>query len=209
MRRKIILDRATFRITLGQSLGIFAPNGTGKTTLINMMAGTIAPDEGIIRKTSRVSFPLGPMGGVSGGLSARDNARIVARLYGLDPDYVESFTRYLTDIDEYFDQPMSKYSSGMGARFRYALLLAIDFDIYLIDEGIPSTTDANFNRKAGNVLADRLRDSTVVIVSHDDSVIKKFCDRAAVLRDGRLYFFDTVDEAKQLYDWEQVDNYGG
>lgn len=85
-QRKVILDRASFRVELGHSLGILAPNGTGKTTIINMMAGLEKPDEGEIRKTCRVSFPLGFMGGVVPRHSARENARYIARLYGLDPD---------------------------------------------------------------------------------------------------------------------------
>ena len=63
-QRKVILDRASFRVELGNSLGILAPNGTGKTTVINMMAGLEKPDEGSIRKSCRISFPLGFMGGV-------------------------------------------------------------------------------------------------------------------------------------------------
>ncbi|AQS48407.1 MULTISPECIES: ABC transporter ATP-binding protein [Thioclava] len=201
-QRKVILERASFRVELGQSLGILAPNGTGKTTIINMMAGLEKPDEGEIRRTSRVSFPLGFMGGVVSKHSARENARFIARLYGLDPDYVEAFSRWLTGIAEYFDQPVGTYSSGMRARFTFSLLLALEFDIYLIDEGMPSTTDVEFNRKAGSILRDRLRNSTVVVVSHQPSTIEKFCNRAAVLRDGQLYQFDTLEEAKRLYDYQ-------
>ena len=142
-RRKVILDRVSFRVELGESLGILAPNGTGKTTLIEMMAGLEKPDEGEIRRTSRVSFPLGFMGGVVSKISARENARFIARLYGLDPDYVESFCRWLCDLREYFDQPIGTYSSGMRSRFTFSLMLALDFDIYLIDEGMPNSTDAS------------------------------------------------------------------
>ncbi|MCU0910183.1 MAG: ATP-binding cassette domain-containing protein [Rhodobacteraceae bacterium] len=200
-QRKVILDRASFRVELGNSLGILAPNGTGKTTLIRMMAGLEKPDEGEIRRSCRISFPLGFMGGVVGKHSATENARFIARLYGLDPDYVEAFCRWLCDIDEYFDRPLSTYSSGMRARFNFALLLALDFDIYLIDEGMPAVTDAEFNRKAGGILAERLVDRTVVIVSHQAATLEKFCKQAAVLRNGRLYVFDTLEEAKALYDY--------
>jgi capsular polysaccharide transport system ATP-binding protein len=200
-QRKVILDRASFRVELGNSLGILAPNGTGKTTLVRMMAGLEKPDEGEIRRSCRISFPLGFMGGVVGKHSATENSRFIARLYGLDPDYVEAFCRWLCDIDEYFDRPLSTYSSGMRARFNFALLLALDFDIYLIDEGMPSVTDAEFNRKAGGILAERLVDRTVVIVSHQASTLEKFCKQAAVLRNGRLYVFDTLEEAKALYDY--------
>lgn len=201
-QRKVILDRASFRVELGNSLGILAPNGTGKTTLIRMMAGLEKPDEGEIRRGCRISFPLGFMGGVVNRHSGTENARFIGRLYGLDPDYVEAFCRWLCDLDEYFDRPVSTYSSGMRARLNFALLLALDFDIYLIDEGMPSVTDAEFNRKAGGILAERLVDRTVVIVSHQASTLEKFCKQAAVLRNGRLYTFDTLEEAKALYDYQ-------
>ncbi len=200
--RKVILDRASFRVELGNSLGILAKNGTGKTTIINMMAGLEKPDEGRITRSSRISFPLGFMGGVISKHTATENARYIARLYGLDPDYVESFCRWLCGLKEYFDMPVGTYSAGMRARFSFALMLALDFDIYLIDEGMPSTTDVEFNRKAGTLLKERLSKATIVVVSHQASTLEKFCRSAAVLRNGQLYMFDTLEEAKRLYDYE-------
>jgi energy-coupling factor transporter ATP-binding protein EcfA2 len=111
-QRKVILDRVSFRVELGNSIGILAPNGTGKTTLINMMAGLEKPDEGDIRRSCNISFPLGFMGGVVGKVSAMENSRFIARLYGLDPDYVESFCRWLCGLGEYFDQPLGDTSKG-------------------------------------------------------------------------------------------------
>ncbi|WP_432449256.1 ABC transporter ATP-binding protein [Aliiroseovarius marinus] len=201
-QRKVILDQASFRVELGNSLGVLAPNGTGKTTLVNMMAGLEKPDEGEIKRNCRVSFPLGFMGGVLPKLSAKENARYVAQLYGLDPDYIEAFTRWLCGLEEYYDFPVGTYSAGMRSRFTFSLLLALDFDIYLIDEGMPQTTDAEFNRKAGNVLQERLKDATVIVVSHQAQTLEKFCRSAAVLMDGQFYKFDTLEEAKRLYDYQ-------
>lgn len=201
-QRKVILDRASFRVERGNSLGILAPNGTGKTTVINMMAGLEKPDEGRITRTSRISFPLGFMGGVIGKLSAKENCRFIAGLYGIDADYLEAFCRWLADIDEYFDMPVGTYSAGMRGRLSFALLLALDFDFYLIDEGMPAATDAEFNRKAGTILRERLEKATVIIVSHQAETLEKFCRSAAVLLNGQLYMFDTLEEAKQLYDYE-------
>jgi capsular polysaccharide transport system ATP-binding protein len=201
-QHKVILEDVSFRVELGRSLGILAPNGTGKTTLINMMAGLEKPDEGVIRRLCRISFPLGFMGGVVSRLSAKDNARYIARLYGLDPDYVEAFSRWMTGIGEYFDRPVGVYSQGMRARFSFALMLALEFDIYLIDEGMPATTDVEFNRRAGTILRDRLARATVVVVSHQPRTIEKFCRQAAVLRHGQLYMFETLEEAKRLYDYQ-------
>ncbi|MEO0930586.1 MAG: ATP-binding cassette domain-containing protein [Pseudomonadota bacterium] len=201
-QREVILDRVSFRVELGNSLGILAPNGTGKTTLINMMAGLEKPDEGTITRGCKISFPLGFMGGVVGKLSALENSRYIARLYGLDPDYVEAFCRWLCGLEEYFEMPVGTYSSGMRARFSFALMLALEFDIYLIDEGMPGATDVEFNRKAGEILRERLERATVIIVSHQAATLERFARSAAVLKNGQLHMFDTLEEAKVLYDYE-------
>ncbi len=201
-QRKVILEKVSFRVELGRSLGILAPNGTGKTTLINMMAGLEKPDEGNIRRDCRISFPLGFMGGVVNKISAMENSRYIARLYGLDPDYIEAFCRWMCNLGEYFDQPLGTYSSGMRARFTFSLMLALDFDMYLIDEGMPGSTDVEFNQKAGEILRERLRTTTVVIVSHQPKTLEKFAREAAVLMGGKLHMFETLEEAKQLYDYE-------
>ena len=120
----------------------------------------------------------------------------------MDPDYVESFCRWLAGIGEYFDMPLGTYSSGMKSRFSFALMLTLEFDIYLIDEGMPSSTDVEFNRKAGMILRQRLQNATIVVVSHQASTLEKFCRSAAVLRNGQLYMFETLEEAKRLYDYE-------
>lgn len=90
----------------------------------------------------------------------------------------------------------------MWARFAFALLLALDFDIYPIDEGMPGSTDAEFNRKASELVRERLRTTTVIIVSHQASTLEKFARQAAVLRDGKLHMFNTLEEAKQLYEYD-------
>lgn len=201
-QRKVILDRVSFRVDLGNSLGILAPNGTGKTTLISMIAGLEKPDEGEIVRKCRVSFPLGFMGGVVGRLSGKENARFIAGLYGLDPDYLEAYTRWICGLEEYYDMPVGTYSTGMRARFCFALLLALEFDIYLIDEGMPASTDVEFNKKAGSILRERLQDATVIVVSHQASTLEKFCNSAAVMLDGKIHMFDTLEEARRLYDYE-------
>ncbi|GHF48643.1 ABC transporter ATP-binding protein [Seohaeicola zhoushanensis] len=201
-QRKVILDQVSFRVDLGHSFGILAPNGTGKTTLINMMAGLEKPDEGEIRRMCNISFPLGFMGGVISKVSAMENCRYIAKIYGLDPDYIESYCRWLCGLGEYFDQPVGTYSAGMRARFAFSLMLALEFDIYLIDEGMPGTTDVEFNKKAGAILRERLETTTIIMVSHQARTLEKFVRSAAVLLQGQLYMFDTLEEAKQLYDYE-------
>ena len=93
-------------------------------------------------------------------------------------------------------------SGGQKQRISIARALYYDADIYLIDEGMPTTTDTEFNRKAGHILFERLKTATVIIVSHQATTLEKFCRSAAVLRNGQLHMFDTLDEAKALYDYE-------
>lgn len=200
--RKVILHDASFRIERGDSLGILAANGSGKTTIINMIAGLEKPDEGSITRNCRVSFPLGFMGGIVPRHTATENARYIARLYSLDPDEVEAFCRWLCDIGDYFDMPVGTFSQGMRSRFAFSLMLALEFDLYLVDEGMPATTDVAFNRRAGAILKERLDAASVVIVSHQAETLERYCRSAAVLRDGKLHMFDTLEEAKYMYDYE-------
>lgn len=200
-QRKVILESATFTINRGMNLGVLAKNGSGKTTVINMMAGLERPDHGSIQRRCSVSFPLGFMGGLVSKHTATENVRYIANIYSLDADYVEAFCRWLCDIGEYFDMPIGTYSSGMRARLSLALMMAMNFDLYLIDEGMPTTTDVEFNKRAGAVMRERFERSTLIIVSHDHKILEKFCNSAAVLRDGKFYFFDTLEEAKELYDY--------
>ena len=200
-RRKVILEDASFTVQLGMNLGILAKNGTGKTTVINMMAGLEKPDDGTIRRNCSVSFPLGFMGGLNTKHSATENVRYIAALYSLDPDEVEAFCRWLCDVGEYFDMPLGTYSQGMRSRLSLALMLAMNFDLYLVDEGMPSTTDIAFNKRAGAIMRERFMHSTLVIVSHQADILSRFCNSAAVLRDGKLFFFDKLEEAKDLYDY--------
>lgn len=204
-QRKVILDRASFRLEKGNSMGVLAPNGTGKTTLINMMAGLEKPDEGRIIRNANISFPLGYMGGIASNQNAKENCRYIARLYGLDPDYIEAFCRWMCGLEEYFDMPVGTYSAGMRSRLSFALLLALDFDVYLIDEGMPSATDVEFDRKTAEILRERLASTTVVIVSHDPKTLEKYCSCAAVLKDGYLHKFDTLEEATRLYEYHAQD----
>jgi len=199
-QRKVILDQASFRVELGHSFGILARNGTGKTTIMQMMGGLEKPDEGIIRKTCRVSQPLGFLGGLIASHSGRENARTIARIYGLDPDYVEAFCRWCCNLEEYFEMPVSTYSSGMKSQLSLAIMLAADFDIYLIDEGMPQASDKGFAARAGTILRQRLETSTMVIVSHQYATLEKFCRSAAVLHNGHLRFYDTLEEAGRAYD---------
>ena len=97
-RRKVILDNASFKVELGNSLGILAPNGTGKTTHCQHDGGAGKAGRGRDHPEARISFPLGFMGGVVPRLSAMENCRFIARIYDKDPDYLEAFCRWVCGL---------------------------------------------------------------------------------------------------------------
>lgn len=197
--QKVILHNASFEIDIGENLGILAPNGTGKTTIVNMMAGLEQPDHGRIRRRGRISWPVGYSGGIVPTMSGSENVRYISRLYDKDDDEVLAFCMDFADLGHYMDIPVRAYSSGMKQRLIFALLMAIDFDYYLIDEGA-SAGDKDFNRKASLIFRERLEYSTLVMVSHSPETLRLYCKKAAVLMDGKFEMFDTLDAAQRIYD---------
>ncbi|MFK7945634.1 MAG: ABC transporter ATP-binding protein [Paracoccaceae bacterium] len=199
--QKVVLHNASFKVDVGRNLGILAPNGTGKTTLVYMMAGLEKPDHGRIAREGRISWPVGFNGGVVRTMSGAENIRYLAQIYDRDPDEMLAFCVDFAELDHYMDMPVRTYSSGMRSRLVFAMLMAIDFDYYLVDEGA-SAGDRNFNEKAAMMFRERLEYSTLVMVSHSPETLKQYCDQAAVLMDGTLHMFDSLEEAKELYDYE-------
>ena len=126
-------------------------------------------------------------------------AALVARIYGAPIDEVVEFARAFAEIGEYFRMPVRTYSSGMRARLAFGLSMALDFDTYLVDE-VTAVGDKAFQEKSRRAFAERQEHASVIIVSHQMSTIRKYCSRAAVLRGGRLRFFDDLKEAAEYYE---------
>jgi capsular polysaccharide transport system ATP-binding protein len=199
--QKMILHNASFQVDVGRNLGILAPNGTGKTTLVNMMAGLEKPDHGRVVRQGRISWPVGFNGGVVATMSGAENVRYIARLYDRDEDETLAFCIDFAELGHYIEMPVRTYSSGMKSRLIFAILMAIDFDFYLVDEGA-SAGDRNFNEKAAAMFRERLEYSTLIMVSHSPDTLHQYCDQAAVLQDGTLHMFNSLEEAKELYAYE-------
>ncbi len=200
--RKHVARGLNLTLPKGQAVALLGRNGAGKSTLLQMISGSMDPDSGQVITHGSVSFPVGFAGSFHRDMTGAQNARFVARIYGVDSDALLDFVADFASLGSHLYMPVRSYSSGMRARFTFALLLALDFDIYLVDEGMPSSTDVEFNRKAGEVLRERLRTTTMIIVSHQPKTLEKFARSAAVLLNGQLHMFDTLEEAKQLYDYQ-------
>jgi capsular polysaccharide transport system ATP-binding protein len=192
--RKFVLDNASATFESGHNYGILGVNGAGKSTLIRLIAGSELPDRGIVRRYGRVSFPLGFGGTFHGALSGCENAAFIARIYGASVratlDYVEDFA----ELGEYWTMPVNTYSSGMRARLAFAVCLAIDFDVYLIDE-VTEVGDQRFRRKCADAFRTRMAHSDIVLVSHNPQTIRQYCDRGAILADGSLSLYDEIGAA--------------
>jgi len=187
----------------GKNVGILGLNGAGKSTLIRILGAAEAPDKGKVRRTVRVSWPLGYTGGFQRDMTARENCRFVARIYGEEIAYIEQFTEEFSELGQYFDVPLRNYSAGMSGRFAFAVSLACNFGCYLVDEAL-ETGDARFKEKFRRAFEEQSEGSSVILVSHNEQTIRRNCDSAAILIDGRLDMFDDLKEALERYKFLQT-----
>lgn len=196
--RRVVLDHVDAVFPKGQNIGILGLNGSGKSTLMRVLAGSEKPNRGRVRKTVSVSWPLGFAPSFSGNLTGSENLRFVCRIYDQDIEEVTEFVREFSELGRYMDEPINTYSSGMRAKLAFGLSIAMDFQIYLVDETL-SVGDAAFQAKCKRMFDDRASRSNLIIASHHHSTMQEYCKRAAVISDGRLVMFDDLETANEYY----------
>jgi capsular polysaccharide transport system ATP-binding protein len=197
--RKWLMRDVTLTLPKGRSIGLLGRNGSGKSTLLRMIGGSIEPDTGVIRREGRISWPLGFGGGFHGSLTGAQNARFIARIYGVDTDDMLLKVEEFAEIGSFMHMPVSTYSSGMRARLAFGVSMAIDFDVYLVDE-ITAVGDAAFRKKCLNAFRQKLDRADVIMVSHAPATIREYCQAGAVLEGGRLRWHDDVEAALAEHD---------
>lgn len=195
---KVLMQDVTLTLPRGRSVGLLGRNGAGKSTLLRMIGGSVLPDKGRIVRKARISWPLGFSGGFHGSLSGAQNVRFIARIYGVDTDDLVEHVAAFSELGAFMNMPVSTYSSGMRARLAFGASMAIDFDVYLVDE-ITSVGDAAFKKKARAVFRAKSARADVVMVSHSPQTIREYCDCGVVLEGGRMKFFDNVEEALRVH----------
>jgi capsular polysaccharide transport system ATP-binding protein len=195
---KQVFKNLNLRINPGERIGLLGRNGAGKTTLIKLIGGVEMPTSGKVRREMSVSWPLGFGGGFQGSLTGYDNARFIARIYGMEYDEIRDFVEDFSQLGTQLKMPVKTYSSGMKARLAFALSLTIEFACYLIDEVIV-VGDADFQRKCHFELFDKRGDRALVVASHSPDLIREFCNRAMIIHEGSGRMYSDVNEALEVY----------
>ncbi len=201
--RRRVLDGVNLRLERGRHVGILGRNGAGKSTLIRLLSGAENPTSGHIHRGMSVSWPLAFTGAFQTHLTGLDNLKFVCRVYGVDWKPLVPFVEEFTELGVYFREPVMHYSAGMSMRLAFALSMAIEFDCFLIDEGM-AVGDSRFGDRCHYELFQKRKDRAFILVSHDANIIKTYCERACVLHQGRLLEFDTVDQAYEFYESASV-----
>lgn len=194
---KVILKNFSATFPRGRNIGLLGLNGSGKSTFLRLVAGIEYPDRGTIVRNARVSFPLG-FAGFKGTLSGRENCRFVARIYGLECKAVERFVEDFAEIGKSFENPVSTYSSGMRARVAFGLSMAMDFECYLVDE-LLGVGDPTFRERCAAVFKAKRENSSMILVSHEMSTLRAYCDMGGILSKGRLRLYENLDDAINDY----------
>lgn len=195
-----VLRDINIEIPKGTSVGLLGSNGAGKSTLLRLIGGMDSPDKGRIVRDCRVSWPIGLSGGFQGSMTGRQNVKFVARIHGGDShteeviDKVQAFA----EIGTAFDEPVKTYSSGMRARLGFGMSLAFDFDVYLSDEAT-AVGDRAFRKKASNAFHDKVGQASLIMVSHDETILKELCQAGIWLHRGEATWFDDINDAIAMY----------
>lgn len=196
--RRNVLDGINLSLDMGEKIGILGRNGAGKSTLVRILGGVEEPTSGQVIKKMSVSWPLAFSGAFQGSLTGSDNVRFVCRVYDTDYKKAMELVESFAELGKYLYEPVKIYSSGMRARLAFALSLAVDFDCYLIDEVI-SVGDAKFHQKCQEELFEKRAHKSMIIVSHELHNIKDYCNKVAILNDGKISLYHDVDEAMSVY----------
>jgi len=192
--RRTVIDNLSMTLPTGKSLALLGRNGAGKSTLLQIIAGSMEPDDGRVVSDGTISWPVGFSGSFHRELTGAQNVLFLARVYGVDTDALVDFVEDFAELGKHFHMPLRSYSSGMKSRLAFGVSMGIRFDTYLVDEAT-SVGDAIFKRKSRAVFADRMKNSSAILVSHSMGQVREFCDAGIVLADGKLYYFEDLDEA--------------
>jgi len=197
--RKVVIDNLNLTLPTGSSLALLGRNGAGKSTLLEIIAGTLRPDHGRVISDGSISWPVGLAASFHRDLTGAENVRFIARIYGVDTDDLVAFVEGFAELGKFYHMPMRSYSSGMKSRLTFGASMGIRFDTYLVDE-VTAVGDAQFKRKSQALFADRMQESSAIMVNHSMAQLRQFCNAGVVLEQGKMQYFEDLDEAIALHE---------
>ncbi len=195
------VNDVSFELKRGECLGLIGPNGAGKSTLLKMLNGLIKPDKGRISMRGRVGALIELGAGFNPILTGRENIYVNGAVLGLTKEEIgRKFDEIVefAEIEEFLDTPVQNYSSGMKVRLGFAVAARLEPDVLLIDE-VLAVGDIGFRSKCYSKIADLVKRSAVIFVSHQMPQVAKLCDKVIVQRQGLTKFLGKTHEGIQLY----------
>lgn len=184
-----VINGISFKVAKGEAIALIGHNGCGKSTTLKLLTKIMYPDSGKITMTGRVSSLIELGAGFHPDMSGRENIYINASIFGLTKKEIDKRVDDIiafSELQDYIDNPVRTYSSGMYMRLAFAVAINVDADILLVDE-ILAVGDANFQAKCYEKMRDlKANGVTIVLVTHDMSTVKTFCNRAIWINKGKI-----------------------
>ena len=202
-KEKKAVNDVSFEIKRGESVAIFGKNGAGKSTILKMITGVTFPTSGKITVEGRVSALLELTSGFDPEFTGRENIYLKGRILGIKEKEIKKLEPQIVkfaELEEYIDQPVRTYSSGMKARLGFSVNVNIEPEILIVDEAL-SVGDEEFKRKCIKKINELIQkeDVTLLFVTHATSVAKEFCKRGIVMKLGQKVFDGDIDSAIEEY----------
>ena len=196
------LQDVSLELHKGETVGIIGRNGSGKSTLLQLICGTLSATSGSIQSQGRIAALLELGSGFDHAFTGRENVYMNGAVLGLSRAQIDARFAEITDfanIGDFIDQPTKTYSSGMLVRLAFAVAVCVEPDILIVDEAL-AVGDASFQFKCLSRLeALTRRGTTLLFVSHDMSMVKRFCNRVIYLREGQVRASGTAEAMAELY----------
>ena len=197
-----VLKGITFEVKKGEALGLVGKNGCGKSTLLKLLTKIMYPDSGSIEIKGRVSSLIELGAGFHPDMSGRENIYINASIFGLTKKEIDERIQDIIDfseLEEFIDNPVRTYSSGMYMRLAFSVAINVNADILLIDE-ILAVGDANFQAKCFDKLRElKASGITIIIVTHDTNTVERFCNKAIWINNGIISESGTSTKVVDAY----------
>lgn len=184
-----VIKDISFNVKKGEAIGLIGENGCGKSTMLKMLTRIMYPDSGTIEMKGRVSSLLELGAGFHPDLSGRENIYINASIFGLNKKEIDKRINEIisfSELEDYIDNPVRTYSSGMYMRLAFSVAINVNAEILLIDE-ILAVGDVNFQNKCFNKMQEiKRKGTTIILVSHSTDQIESICDRSIWIHDGYI-----------------------